>query len=231
VNSTDTNWSLLRSGPGDPAFNMAVDAALLETAPERSVPVLRFYAWTQPAATFGYFHKYAEVEQFTHLRPLVRRPTGGGVVPHDADWTYSVAFPPTASWHNLKAIESYRRIHEWVAAAFQKLGVPAELAPESRKALLGQCFVGHEQFDVLWRGKKIAGAAQRRTRNGLLIQGSVQPPSINLPRAMWEQAMLDVATARAAISWTNLEWSDTLKHRTEELAAKTYAAEAYNRRR
>ena len=47
----------------------------------------RFYAWLEPAATFGYFQRFAEVERMTLLRPLLRRPTGGGLVPHAADWT------------------------------------------------------------------------------------------------------------------------------------------------
>src|SRR5437879_7130014 len=119
-----TSWYLLRSGPGGHAHNMALDAALLEAAPFLGRPVLRFYSWSEPAASFGYFQKYAEVEQMTLLRPLVRRPTGGGLVPHDADWTYSLTFPPSDAWHTLKAVRSYHRVHEWIQAAFHKLGIP-----------------------------------------------------------------------------------------------------------
>ena len=86
-------------------------------------PVLRFYGWTEPAATFGYFQKFSEVERATPLRPLIRRPTGGGIVPHDADWTYSAAFPPGHEWHSLKAEESYRRIHDWLRLAFAELKI------------------------------------------------------------------------------------------------------------
>ena len=88
------SWLLLNSGQCDAAFNMALDEALLGAMPRLQTPVLRFYGWTEPAATFGYFQKFSDVEQATQLRPLIRRPTGGGIVPHDADWTYSAAFPP-----------------------------------------------------------------------------------------------------------------------------------------
>ena len=71
------SWLLLQSGPGTAPFNMALDEALLEAMPRLGKPVLRFYGWTEPAASFGYFQKYAEVERATLLRPLVRRPTGG----------------------------------------------------------------------------------------------------------------------------------------------------------
>ena len=207
---------------------MALDEALLESSPDLGKPVLRFYGWTERAASFGYFQKYSEVERMTLLRPLVRRPTGGGLVPHDADWTYSLVFPPTDPWYALKAVESYRRVHEWIQAAFTKLGVATELAAGCRKALPGQCFVGHEKFDVLWQGQKIAGAAQRRTRNGLLIQGSVQPPA-GLARADWERAIVDVAERHP--NWRSLELDAQLRARAEELAATKYGLVAYNQRR
>src|SRR5579862_9440668 len=102
------SWFLLQSGNCDPAYNMALDEALLEAVARLRSPVLRFYGWTGPAATFGYFQRYAEVECATSLRPLIRRPTGGGIVPHDVDWTYSLVFPPGHEWHALKAEDSYR---------------------------------------------------------------------------------------------------------------------------
>ncbi|MDB6125179.1 MAG: hypothetical protein JWQ71_4172 [Pedosphaera sp.] len=210
---------------------MALDDALLEAAPSLGKPVLRFYGWTEPAASFGYFQKYSEVEQMTLLRPLVRRPTGGGLVPHDADWTYSLAVPPGDPWYVLKATESYQRIHEWIQSAFLKLSIATELAAECRKSLPGQCFIGYEKSDVLWHGRKIAGAAQRRTRHGLLIQGSVQPPPIKVARADWEQAMCDVAHSNYHVHWLELKPDAALMQRTEELVVKNYSQDAYNRRR
>jgi lipoyl(octanoyl) transferase len=210
---------------------MALDAALLEAAPALGRPVLRFYSWTERAATFGYFQKYADVGRMTMLRPLIRRPTGGGLVPHDADWTYSLAIPPSHGWYALAAVESYRRVHEWIRAAFQKMGVATELAPCCRKALPGQCFAGHEKFDVLWRNRKIAGAAQRRTRAGLLIQGSVQPPALKIERAAWEGAMGETASADFGVVWADFEADASLNGRATELAETVYSQDAHNRRR
>jgi lipoate-protein ligase A len=224
-------WLRLRSGPGSAALNMAWDAALLEAAPPSRQPVLRFYSWTECAASFGYFQKYAEVRQMTQLRPLVRRPTGGGLVPHDADWTYSLAIPTGHAWYALSAVESYRRVHEWVRAAFLKLGVTTELASSCRKALPGQCFVGHEKFDVLWQGQKIAGAAQRRTRTGLLIQGSVQPPPVEVQRVDWEQALCDAVGSAYGIAWKEFAADAALNRRAVELAETIYAQASHNERR
>lgn len=226
-----STWLLLNSGPCPSAFNMALDEALLEVMPCLGQPVLRFYGWTEPAATFGYFQKFAEVERATLLRPLIRRPTGGGIVPHDADWTYSLAFPAAHEWHSLRAEESYRRIHEWVRDAFERLGLVAELAPCCRKTGPGRCFAGYEKFDVLWQGRKIAGAAQRRTRTGLLIQGSVQPPPLHLAKVDWQQAMCASAHDQFGVTWAELEPDSALHERAEALTAQKYALPAHNQRR
>ena len=227
--ASDQNWLWVNSGPCTPDFNMAFDEALLEALPRLGQPVLRFYGWTVSAATFGYFQKFAEVERATLLRPLVRRPTAGGIVPHDCDWTYSLAFPPGHGWHSLRAEESYRRAHEWIRAAFARLGVETELAPSSKKSVPGQCFVGHEKFDLLWHGRKIAGAAQRRNQLGLLIQGSVHPPPLPLVRAEWEQAM--IATASPPGAWAEIAPDAHLLFRAGELMVQKYSQTAYNRKR
>jgi lipoyl(octanoyl) transferase len=231
------NFFLLNSGKCVAAFNMALDEALLESVARLGRPVLRFYGWTEPAATFGYFQKFSEVERATLLRPLIRRPTGGGIVPHDADWTYSAVFPPGHEWHSFAAIESYRRIHEWIQSAFAKLKIATELAdskkPEigNRKSEIpGACFAGHEKFDLLWRGKKIAGAAQRRNKLGLLIQGSVQPP-ISLARADWEITMREVAMQKFGVAWEEFTTGANFRQRVEELAFVKYAQRAYNESR
>jgi lipoate-protein ligase A len=251
-------------GPGPAAFNMALDEALLEAMSRLGRPVLRFYGWTEPAATFGYFQKYADVERATLLRPLIRRPTGGGIVPHDADWTYSLAFPPGHKWHSLKAEASYRRVHEWIQSAFAKLNIETELAPRCKKSvpnsrssrreealesgsqpstlnpqpgnqslltsaatsvLPGQCFAGHEKSDVLWHGRKIAGAAQRRNKLGLLIQGSVQSRCIGISPARpdWQKAMSDVGHDELGIEWSDFEPDQTLRERAELLARQKYS--------
>ena len=225
------SWLLLNSGQCDAAFNMALDEALLGAMPRLQTPVLRFYGWTEPAATFGYFQKFSDVEQATQLRPLIRRPTGGGIVPHDADWTYSAVFPPGHEWHSLKAEESYRRIHDWLRLAFADLKVTTELAPCCKKTLPGQCFVGHEKSDLLWRGKKIAGAAQRRNKLGLLIQGSVQPPPVKMARPEWEQAMRRVAHHQFQVAWQELVPDETLRADTAALARQKYSRSSYNQKR
>ena len=111
--------------------------------------------------------KFPRSGSATHLRPLIRRPTGGGIVPHDADWTYSAVFPPGHEWHSFKAEESYRRIHDWLRRAFAELKIATELAPCCKKSLPGQCFAGHEKFDLLWSRQKNRGRGAAPEQNGI----------------------------------------------------------------
>jgi hypothetical protein len=226
-----SQWHIWSSGYGGAAENMAADEALLEGAHSLGRPVLRVYGWAVSAATFGYSQRYAEVARFTLLRPLIRRPTGGGLVPHDADWTYCVAIPPDDPWYALTAVESYRRVHDWICRAFVQMGVETELARCSLKGAPGQCFVGAEQFDVLWHGRKIAGAAQRRNRSGLLIQGSVQPPPLRLSRVAWEQAMTDAATREWGVAWSPLKLSEAFRETTRRLCEAKYSRDEFNQQR
>jgi lipoate-protein ligase A len=226
--TSSPTWLLLRMGPRSAAENMAVDEVLLQSVAAWQKPVLRFYSWSERAASFGYFQKYKDVERMTTLRPLVRRPTGGGLVPHDADWTYSLVFPPSAGWYRSKAIESYGRVHAWVQQAFARAGLSTYLAAreDARPTPSGQCFIGAERFDVLWKNQKIAGAAQRRTKHGLLIQGSIQPP-VGIDRTDWEKAFLEVAGVR----WETLGLDRDFEGRVQDLAASKYGRASYNQRR
>ncbi len=218
---------VLNTGPGEPAWNMALDEALLASAMARALPVLRLYGWTQPATTFGYFQRHADVAQATLLRPLVRRPTGGGMVPHDRDWTYSLAVPPGHAWYELRAIDSYRSVHAWVVVALSRLGVTAELAPCCRQVTPGQCFQGWEKFDVLWSGRKIGGAAQRRNRQGLLIQGSVQPPP-RLDRGAWNAALPNAAPSAFFHLTEPLGLDTPTRQLAADLVETKYSLETYN---
>jgi len=224
-------WLLLNSGKCAAADNMALDEALLDAMPRLQKPVLRFYGWTEPAATFGYFQKFSEVAAATQLRPLIRRPTGGGIVPHDVDWTYAAVFPAGHEWHSLKAEESYRRIHDWLRLAFAELKIETALAPCCKKTLPGQCFAGYEKSDLLWHGKKIAGAAQRRNQLGLLIQGSVQPPPGAPARADFERAMRAVAEKLFAVTWTDFSPDAALAAAAEKLAREKFSLAGHNQKR
>lgn len=226
-----TQWFYFDSGAGEPAFNMALDEALLRQAAATGSPMLRFYDWSEPAATFGYFQRIADLEAATHLRPLIRRPTGGGLVPHANDWTYSLTVPPGHPWYELRAEASYAQMHRWLLEGFAKIGLPTELASCCRRELPGQCFAGYEKFDLLHCGRKLAGAAQRRNKFGLLIQGSIQPTPATVSRTQFMDALLTVGCEQFSAPARELSPSADLIQQSGQLAEERYRRDEYNRRR
>lgn len=162
---------MLRDGePHSAAMNMAIDETLLRTATQ---PILRFYGWRQPSLSFGYFGCFADVATEAPARELVRRWTGGGIVLHGEDLTYSIILPRRGAENNASPETVYQMIHgamqKTLAAHFD-----VSLADKAAAKISDDCFANAVTADVLVRGRKIAGAAQRRTRAGLLHQGSIR---------------------------------------------------------
>ena len=109
--------------------------------------------------------------------------------------------------------------------AFERCGIQTELCPETRPAGPGQCFVGAEKSDLLYCGNKIAGAAQRRNRSGLLIQGSVQAKATGVERQSWETAML------AEIQCSEWQPPESFTDETKRLAKRKYESDSHNQKR
>ena len=177
------------------AENMALDFLLLQRYPE-ATPRFRHYDWRGPAFTFGFSQKIAFVRENLpkdeHF-DLCRRPTGGGIVDHRNDWTYALVLPRAHPLYDERATHSYRIVHECLASALSSLEQPAELKTVCNPANIGTagsdqvpivpgiCFQRAELYDVVnpRTGRKIAGAAQKRNKNGLLFQGSIEKGSVN----------------------------------------------------
>lgn len=163
---------------------MAVDEALLRSfAPVTSLPILRLYGWNPPALSLGRFQKAAEVLDLDRCRAdsvaVVRRVTGGGVIFHAGELTYSLVcapgqIPPTAT---IK--DSFRVLTGFLLAFYRRLGLDAayaaDVVPEGTR--LGErtafCFAGKESFDIVVNGCKIGGNAQRRLKNVIFQHGSI----------------------------------------------------------
>jgi lipoate-protein ligase A len=220
-------WYVLDDGPCDPPWNMAVDEALLVGGVEWGGPVLRWYDWTKPAATFGWFQRRNEVASWTDQSMLLRRPTAGGLVVHGEDWTYSLVFPPSHAWYRIRPTDSYCRLHHWLKDVLCDLGVSAELAPETDPSGPGQCFVGAERADLLVQGRKVAGAAQRRNRQGFLIQGSIQPVPFGVGRTDFLQALLRRAEQSWDVTWEPFPHHELLKSHAARLLETRHGQASY----
>ncbi len=181
--------------PRPAPLNMALDEVLLG---EVRGPLVRIYRWERPAVTFGYFGRHAAVAAAWPGREIVRRMTGGGVVPHGEgeDLTYSLIVPASHEFAARSPREIYRVVHEALGLLLGGIGESAMLAAPPAGDGTGVCFESPEEFDLLARGRKVAGAALRRTRHGLLLQGSIQEfPDIERLRPRLAGAFAKTAVA------------------------------------
>jgi lipoate-protein ligase A len=212
-------WDFLLSPAAGAAWNMALDEALLHTAAKRGRPLLRVYAWDKPSVSFGYFQKFPA--SLAERHDVVRRPTGGGVVYHIQDTTYTVVIPPAHALYAMKTADAYCALHKAVAAAFQS---PPELhhAPVHSPHGSYECFQRPVHGDVVADGRKLAGAAQRRTKHGMLHQGSiaVEIPAEQLRRGFEEEL---------GIRFEEYRLADAENALAEKLTREKYATDAWNR--
>jgi len=180
----NTTWRLIDTGSLPGPENMAIDEALLNCfEPGRSLPVLRIYGWSPPAFSCGRFQNPAEILDLERCRaagiPVVRRITGGGVIYHAEELTYSLVCPASAipEARNVKA--AFFHLTSFLLAFYRCLRLsPAYAADYHRSGKrLGErtplCFAGTESCDILLGGRKIGGNAQRRLKEVIFQHGSI----------------------------------------------------------
>lgn len=169
--------------------NMEYDEGYLENLKEDSDPILHFYDWASPSITYGYFIKPSEFIDLDkakeHGIELARRPTGGGIVFHLWDLAFSFLMPSSHSSFSLNTLENYRFVNDVVLRAvkdFLQLKEPMDLIKTDMicldQASTKFCMARPTKYDVMFQGKKVAGAAQRKRKNGYLHQGTI---SLSMP--------------------------------------------------
>jgi lipoate-protein ligase A len=170
---------VIHDPPLDGPTNMARDEHLLYG--ELRPAVLRLYAWTPPTISLGYFQRFADTQTLpAELRvlPVVRRPTGGGAILHDREITYCLVVDDSLDVARQPPQALYRLVHEcWrqaLAADVPELTPAAEdLPPASPRGGPFFCFEKAGHPDLLYRGRKLLGSAQRRIAGRVLQHGSL----------------------------------------------------------
>ena len=231
---------------GGAAENMATDFLLLKRYPANRSTHARFrhYGWHRPAFTFGYSQKIVYVRAQLpagETVELCRRPTGGGVVDHRDDWTYSLVIPRAHPLYDQPAPRSYHAIHAAITDALRSLDQLVELketcepddsaAGDSCNASAGPtvCFTRPERYDVVHTltGAKVAGAAQKRTKEGLLFQGSLARAALS-PSLDWDvfhAQLVEKLAATLTLPSTESAWPDFAESELDGLIEQYSASE------
>lgn len=174
-----SSWRLIRSGPCEAAYNMALDESLAISARGGGPVTLRLYGWSGPSVTLGAFQRAGDVDmEFCESAsiPVVRRPTGGRAILHTrAELTYSFCAPTTDGPFSGALFRSYELLGRAFSMAFWAAGLDIEAqkdrrTPRDRSPL---CFKSASYAETSVAGMKIIGSAQRRWSDGMLQQGSI----------------------------------------------------------
>ena len=168
-------WEL--SPPLSAQENMDSDLDRLTNLKEGDPPLLRFYQWRRPALTYGYFTRPETVLDLQALEKagyeMGCRPTGGGIIFHTADLAFSVLIPKNDPHLSENTLANYQVINTLVQKAIRgTLGLSATLLVDCQKNS-SFCMAQPSIYDVMLAGRKVGGAAQRRSKTGLLHQGSI----------------------------------------------------------
>lgn len=239
---------LLPFAGADGATNMAADEAMLESAVRGSAS-LRFYTWTEPALSLGYFQPTEDRAAEPNLSRLawVRRSTGGAAIVHDRELTYALALPPGREWSS--AEHWICRFHHILQGVLKARGVESHAVVCGEEQKLGPvvCFLHQTPGDLLIGGSKVAGSAQRKMRGALLQHGSILLhrsefvphlagicDRLNAPKfAPEELARLLAAAFAEDTGWAVVpgDWTAEEQARTAAIRAEKYANRDWNEKR
>lgn len=171
-------WRTLESGPQDAVRNMAVDLALLDLAHTHGVAVLRTYAWTRPSVSFGRHEPVRDAWDVAAMRAagfdVVRRPTGGRALLHEAEVTYSAVLPLARGtpWR-----WAYDAVNRRLLEALRALGVPAALCTAADAPQVtpdgSACFAAPATGELAVHGRKLVGSAVWRSSAAYLQHGTI----------------------------------------------------------
>ena len=173
------SFKLLISEAKSGAENMDIDLALFNDLEKGVIaPTIRFYSWKPACVSFGYSQKPEDLIDPLSLKKLgwdiIKRPTGGGAAFHNTDEVaYSIVGRCDDEMFSAGISASYKIISKAVIWGLAKLGINAELSKTKKSIHSGVCFSYPASHEIVVRGRKIVGSAQKRGKKAFLQHGSI----------------------------------------------------------
>ena len=181
---TNQKFRLIFSPTLSARENMATDEALFASFEKDSLPIFRVYDW-EKSFTIGVAQDFSKIPNFEekelYERNYAKRITGGGVLFHGNDISYSLLVP-TSYMKDKTVKESYEKICTFLLEFYKSLGLEVCYAKDNARNILSKsafCQVGFEAYDIVFNGKKIGGNAQRRTKKCIFQHGSIPLSNIS----------------------------------------------------
>ena len=173
-------WKLIvDEKPLSGSLNMAIDDFLFRSLNSEPQTYLRFYGWERPTVSLGYSQDIRKVVDVEYCQKqgidIVRRMTGGKLVLHHKEVTYSLCSSDKETFTSTLA-DSYRLISQALMRGFEKMGLKSYLAdapPNSYARGNLPCFSYPARDEIEVEGKKIVGSAQKRAGSKFIQHGSI----------------------------------------------------------
>ncbi|MBR4592644.1 MAG: hypothetical protein IKO35_05490 [Elusimicrobiaceae bacterium] len=219
---------LLNTPPLTVYEHMALDEQMARLA---SAAILRFYQWAPgPAVTFGYAQFVSEVRRALQEKRFAaaytRRPTGGGVVFHTDDLTFSLIF----SCPDRPSV-IYQKLHTCIWQQLKKAGISGSVFNQNLPAVAyapsvnhqaNACFVHPVENDLLATdGQKMLGGAIRRFGSLVLYQGSLQLPQAR-ENPVLKRSVIEAVRIFLSTDFTPLACDSSVLQAARELATTQY---------
>ncbi len=155
----------------DCKVNIALDEIFFTKQP--FIPIIRFYRWTKPAYTIGYFQHIAELKNINNY-DVIRRLTGGLAVLHNKDLSYSFIVSDEQWDYIYNQEETYRIIHSKMEESLKDIGIICDNEiSENTTPNNFSCVNTFYKDDIFLKGKKLIGSCQRRRGKRILVEGSI----------------------------------------------------------
>lgn len=223
---------------------MAVDEAMLDVAIDCANsadcrPTLRFYRWSTPTLSLGYFQAWRDRPIEVRELPIVRRITGGGAIVHATELTYSLVLPPD-HWPHSELRQIVRDVHEAFIEAVRPFATVVVVADTIKQTGPEPflCFHRRSPGDVVTSDSKILGSAQRSRRGALLQHGSLDCSVLQFAAAdrnplccaVVDRVVLQLAN-RWPIAFHRGELNEAERLRAQQLQETKFADDSWTRRR
>lgn len=226
---------IIETHPFDIYEQMAADEILCDAL--MCPHTLRFFNWSGPGVTFGYSQRILSVRSGIGPEkaalPLVRRPTGGGIVIHESDLTFSFIFHQPGVY--FEPAKTYDRLHRAISGGYARAGVGFELLNEKTASYktdnpVMDCFATPVNLDILYNGKKVLGGALRKFGDYMLYQASFQAPDARSNAAFHRNTIIKALGMEFGLSWRSAGFAGPETEKVKALARSKYASGEWNNR-
>ncbi len=215
---------------------MATDEIMCDSKPEKFI--LRFYNWKEPGITFGYSQRHnfvvnAVKNENKEIFLMTRRPTGGGIVYHETDLTFSFIFYCPGEF--FKPIETYKKIHNAINSEYALAGQKLNLLDKKDSNYdinnpIMDCFQKPVDMDILCEGKKALGGALRKFGDYMLYQASLQLNKVRTNADFHKDIIAKAFSKEFNISWIEEKLSEANLETLESLVQTKYSTDSWNKR-